>query len=197
MDRSLAIRRQPATARRQCARGLLPGAVIRQRYRISVRPRSQASRAANGTMGGSSGSSSSCRRSCASSCCAEISSASRRAPGRLAGWVDAAAVPAGSGGNGTAGLSWAARGIMWQGRGDGKAPAGAGAVRDHSGCVLRTVPLSRCPCSVAPPVCAAGAPIRCASRAGGCRCVAVRPPARRRARRHCGATAPAGPRLRG
>ncbi len=53
------------------------------------------------------------------------------------------------------------------------------------------------PCSAVPPACAAGVPIRCASRAGGCRCAAARAPARRRARHHCDAAVPAAPRLRG
>lgn len=53
------------------------------------------------------------------------------------------------------------------------------------------------PCSAVPPACAADVPTRCASRAGGCRCAAVRPPVRCRARRHCGAAAPAAPPLRG
>ena len=53
------------------------------------------------------------------------------------------------------------------------------------------------PCSAGPPACVAGAPTRCAYRAGGCRCAAVRPPARCRAHRHCDAAVPAAPRLRG
>lgn len=62
---------------------------------------------------------------------------------------------------------------------------------------IRTVQPFPHPCSAAPPACAAGAPTRCASRAGGCQYAAARPPARCRARRHCGAAAPAAPRLRG
>ncbi len=62
---------------------------------------------------------------------------------------------------------------------------------------IRTVQPFPRPCSAAPPACAAGAPTRCAYRAGGCRCAAVRPPARCRARRHCGAAVPAAPRPRG
>ncbi len=62
---------------------------------------------------------------------------------------------------------------------------------------VRTVRPRQRPCSAGSPACAAGAPIRCAFHAGGCRCAAGRWRPRRRTRRHCGAAVPAGPRLRG
>jgi len=62
---------------------------------------------------------------------------------------------------------------------------------------IRTVQPFPHPCSAAPPACAADAPTRCASRAGGCRYAAARPPARCPARRHCDAAVPAALRPRG
>ena len=50
---------------------------------------------------------------------------------------------------------------------------------------IRTARRCRRPCSAGRPACAAGVPIRCAARAGGCRCAAGRWQSLRRTRRHC------------
>lgn len=62
---------------------------------------------------------------------------------------------------------------------------------------IRTARRCRHPCSAGQPACAAGVPIRCAVRAGGCRCAAGPWRSLRRTRRHCGAAVPAGPPLHG